>query len=79
MKIKVEQHHIDRGIRHAANLCPVALAIEEELSLSCRAYSIIEIGLKYHTITPIEVLSFMRRFDCGLPVEPFEFEIDYES
>ena len=85
MKISITQDHIDRGIRFNCSRCPAALAIieatgrEVEVSISWvwlheKKY---ERAARRIRISP-EVSQFMREFDVGLPVLPFDFELEME-
>lgn len=76
MKISVTQDDIDKGSRQCGYACPVAKAI-------MRALNTIYVFVNYRTIRintlecglPNGVADFIRLFDGGQPVQPFEFEL----
>lgn len=83
--IKVTEKHIQEGWRKACYGCPIFLAVvdgmnEEEkggtfsVLPACVAPEFIRRG-KERFRPPAEVNEFIRRFDAGLPVEPFEFQL----
>jgi hypothetical protein len=76
--IRVTQELIDNGQKIDAACCPVALALKKEVDpkASCGDTSCY-LGKRYgrHEL-PQAVITFVKAFDKGLPVEPFEFEID---
>lgn len=73
--ISVELKHIKRGKRKDSLLCPVALAIREQVSSVWHlqaSYKFLDVNYaRYHT--PRSVLRFMRKFDAAKPVKPFNF------
>lgn len=86
MKIKVLQKHIDGGSRGNAGWCPIALAIREQwLAPADKLNSLLVRGTDiYLNIQgkPIKSFSqtdegrtFVREFDSGFTVQPFEFEV----
>lgn len=87
MTIKVEQRHIDAGIRGSCGLCPVALACQEQITLKDTSIYVriennilqLKILLKDSTIKryflPQIVKTFVTRFDQSCKVEPFKFEL----
>lgn len=82
MKIKVKQCHIDKGEVGVFSKCPVALAISEVTGdrTLVTPYAICSGSVKNRVRTPHEVRIFMKKFDSGDPVEPFEFELEnYET
>lgn len=80
MKVKVLQHHIDAGTRGNAGKCPVALALGEyfpEVTLIRVGHWSLVVDNESWVYPQGSVLSdFTRSFDDGLPVEPFEFELN---
>lgn len=82
MKVVVTQDHIDRGLPARAQLCPIALALNEQhgnghyVMVSAIDYS--PNGWQtvawYHM--PPEASQFVRDFDHDRPVQPFEFEVE---
>ena len=82
---KVEQKHIDNGIRMHTYKCPIALAIREKFESS--GCGIVQIDVdsedifvwfdngetRQHYETPIEAQLFLEDFDNGDEVEPFDF------
>lgn len=80
MKIKVTQKHIDNGFKNNCWRCPIALAIEEQLINKSFTVASSTIRIQGNVINlPYEACNFIRKFDNGLPVEPFEFELDYNE
>lgn len=75
MKVTVTQEDIDNGDRTQSR-CPIALAIS-------RAYGLKNIGVGGFSVTgmsktrwlPVEAQLFVRDFDNGHPVKPFEFRL----
>ena len=81
--IRVTADHIARGKRHDAFLCPIALAACEQTG--CEPGDLV-VGdyiiapsragdISGHL--PASACSFERDFDDGLPVEPFEFAVEW--
>ena len=86
-KIEVTQQHIDDGMKESCSGCPVALAINELLLESASA-NVGGTSVAFYTTNdtsallsflPQEAANFIREFDCGLPVYPFNFEIEFPS
>jgi hypothetical protein len=84
MIIKVTQKHIDEGKPSSCGSCPIALAVLESDNriMNVQAMlSVIRIDFDGSTpirviTTPYEAVRFMRKFDWGQEVEPFEFELN---
>lgn len=85
MIIRVEQRHINAGLKGYPNSCPVALAMGETFGLSVGVAigwftfrfpeNHIPLGFEECILGDIEkVKTFIRRFDKGDLVSPFEFE-----
>jgi hypothetical protein len=74
MKIQVTAEHIRDGQRCNSARCPIALALQEP-AWEARAGAILAVLSDGFYRLPYEVRKFMRDFDRGLPVEPFEFEL----
>lgn len=78
MKINVTQEDIDNGKVRNSCYCPVALAMRR---VTKETWSVTGIGLfcdskiGLNKSTPKSVLQFIRAFDIGMPVSPFEFEV----
>ena len=95
MKIQVKQDHIDRGKREHCQKCPIALAISEafpgtQVSVFARIRNtIIDDGdFVYRAyvridaigrILPDSVSQFIDDFDFLRPVQPFEFDLNYNK
>jgi hypothetical protein len=81
LHVDVLQHHIDAGVRRDCRLCPVAMALQRATGEAWRV-SEKRAVLRRGSATPIRVripvnvTSFIRRFDAGEPVAPFEFTIE---
>ncbi len=85
MKIHVTQKHIDEGMREHCGNNPIAKAIKEATKSDevfvghyGIGYGKRERGYFKHVIpiTPPAIREFMDRFDEGLPVAPFTFELE---
>jgi hypothetical protein len=82
MKIKVEQRHIDAGVKCAPCGCPIALALmdavphgpEDRVSVGTDSCGVEPHGRSY---LPRAAREFIARFDCDMAVEPFEFEVKF--
>lgn len=89
LRVKVDDYHIRCGQRNSARHCPLALAITPMLP----AGQYVNIGHGWwqvvesetHSILlecmdlPCAATEFVRRFDRGEQVEPFEFDAVMES
>lgn len=82
--INVTQEEIYGGVRGDCERCPIALAIQRCVP-NVRTVSVcdseIEIGLwgipsMSVNDPPSEAVDFIRKFDNGLDVSPFSFEIE---
>ena len=76
MKISVTQEDIDKGKREDSCVCPIALAVRRQTG---RLFHIDDTNADdgYDTIQlPIKARQFVRSYDNGNPVEPFEFELE---
>jgi hypothetical protein len=83
MRIAVTADHIARGIPKDPRTCPVALAIRSALPsmkyisvVFSTAFLLRDSMREYEAFLPEEVVIFVDDFDNGLPVFPFEFELD---
>lgn len=82
MKISVTQAHINEGVPKVGAQCPIALAIKEATGANAYVGNSeifldnpeTERGIP-HSPT---ISSFIDAFDDGLPVQPFEFELELE-
>ena len=76
MKIKVTKEHIDKGRKKSALSCPIALAIGDKYGLDASVGP--ESCVIGYTICdlPKSVKKFIKLFDNGYSVEPFEFNIN---
>lgn len=70
LKFQVTQEHIDSGVKVNCELCPVGLAVQPYKFY----FNHFEVNYKAYK-SPQIVSDFIKRFDVGLPVEPFEFEL----
>lgn len=83
MFIEVTQEDIDNGTRHSAT-CPVSLAVGRIALCECHSsYAIMLLSRcpegSIYVTAPVTVTDFITRFDDGLPVNPFSFEIDIST
>jgi hypothetical protein len=89
VRIEVSADHIARRKRGFRCHCPVALAIAEALGfapgnwhdarlyvLSSRVALRNENGILIRHELPLAAVDFISRFDHGLTVEPFSFELE---
>ena len=78
MKIAITQEMINKGKRGKACHCPTALAFREVCPwvprVSCQTVTFGS-DVKVYEL-PLQVCSFIRKFDDGHPVEPMEFEME---
>lgn len=87
MLIKVTQECIDRGERQICFSCPVAIAINRALPAGQRCivsaimikiykdYRMLDSDIIKTIDTSDEVRNFIKDFDSGREVQPFEFEL----
>lgn len=80
IKVKVTQSHIDKGARGSCWKCPIALALIEATNLTWRVYDATAYyyrknGAEIQIMLPFEVSRFVKNFDKGEIVKPFEFEV----
>ena len=80
MKVKVNNDHIQYGVKRNCEKCPIALALQDEFP-----YHAIEvgddgvtIGADYYDLPEI-AQDFISDFDDGMSVQPFEFMLDMET
>jgi len=77
--IRLKQKHILCGVKKSRSECPIALAIRDnipgEYFLEVHSFSV-QIGEDYFTL-PKSAKAFIEKFDVGLKVSPFEFDIGY--
>ena len=91
MKIAVKQKHIDKGETRSARCCPIALAVNERLHKKHYCYvnrfNIIiydrnedqRLSMRHDSFYADymhPVRKFIRDFDNGNEVEPFEFDLN---
>lgn len=78
----MEQRHIDAGSRCSSRDCPVALAIAEAVPhgdgdiVSVGQYTFGMEPSYGDSPLPRAVRDFILRFDGGMEVEPFEFQLE---
>lgn len=81
MIIKVTQENIDKGIPCSACNCAVSLGAREAIpnnkSVGASGRNLFINGRSF--LLPSHVIKFIFDFDRKLPVEPMEFEINYEQ
>ncbi len=81
-KIEVTQHDIDNGKRKSCTKCPVALAVNRtlraEASVGKRTINIIygDATFEEGISTPTSAADFIRKYDEGEEVKPFNFELE---
>ena len=85
MRIVIEQEHIDKGLTRAPGLCPVALAVLEQTYAKTVSVGIEDVGFlnpegfpdEWFSLPP-DASAFIDRFDKGLSVYPFSFDLKEE-
>jgi hypothetical protein len=77
MNISVTQSDINNGTAANCRVCPIALAIQRVMEDPRWTvhYGTAFCGSRMARL-PVEASRFVRMFDTGWPVEPFEFELD---
>lgn len=80
MKIKVTQEHIAKGKPQRSEWCPIALAAkdvfpQEIVVVSPYDLQVIAEQRDRYWHLPAQVRQFIKDFDGGRPVEPFDFEL----
>lgn len=82
--VVVTQDHIDRGARNSVTSCPVSLALDDVRvhvwgGDVCLSRDGTHQGEHFGVTLPGEVAAWINDFDDGLPVHPFEFDIDWPA
>lgn len=83
MKIQVTQDDIDHGKKRSCSGCPIGRAIARATGKDCLVgQSSVKLGKTWFRtpeerwlVLPDIASMFIRRFDDGEKVEPFEFEV----
>lgn len=77
MKIEVTQEDISNGIPDDCDYCPIALAAKRAGMESVLVYNSRIIARDEEVDAPLSIRArrFVRRFDAGLRVKPFNFEV----
>jgi hypothetical protein len=77
MTVKVTEKDIQAGVRSQTQLCPIALAIRRDLScdVGVGTYTVSLAMSPYQYLLPPKARAFIQRFDAGMSVEPFTFEL----
>lgn len=79
MNIKVTQKHIDEGLRWNCSYCPIALAIKELLKVAVVSVNARTVYFPFDIKSeklPLNISTFIKRFDAGCIVYPIEFELE---
>lgn len=81
MIIRVEQRHIDAGSRSNCSGCPIALALTEAIKKAVRVfrYNFAIEKRPIPVMLPAVATTFIKNFDAGRSVKPFEFEFEEGS
>jgi hypothetical protein len=78
MKIHITQDDISRGKREDIENCPIALAVKRATACACVTIDdgLGGISTDDHAGTlPKKAVRFMRDFDGGMAVRPFDFSV----
>ena len=79
--VTVEQSHIDKGMPGVSGFCPIALALSDSLDGFWSVGMVVVERLPRNGrcfSLPPEARKFVRDFDGGFLVNPFEFELGVE-
>ncbi|MBY0277920.1 hypothetical protein K2Z84_21510 [Candidatus Binatia bacterium] len=82
MKVRVTQEHIVAGKARSPGSCPIALALvgarpDRKWLVGERNVTVYENHAPIaEVLLPRAASNFVREFDLGVPVEPFEFELE---
>lgn len=76
--IEIKQEDIDYGSIDSPCFCPIALAIKRTLKIESGVWvDYLKVFVKDEEfVLPHAVTNFIQGFDLGLPVAPFEFELN---
>jgi hypothetical protein len=84
MKIHVTEEDISEGVKQSSRSCPIARAIcrvYSEESRRNRRFSVADIYVLVNNTSkvflPATAITFIARFDRGMDVQPFDFELNY--
>lgn len=82
--VKVKKKHIQNGCKLTMDSCPVSLAIcdaSDDFSFVKTTGSVISVSMREQMNelidAPRSVTRFVKRFDAGKPVKPFNFYLKY--
>lgn len=86
--VRVTKEHIKLGKKHSCSKCPVALALDlHEDSRAIQGTSYYEVNSNNILLKafnqelcfkpPNSVIEFIKKFDSGKPVKPFNFYFDF--
>ena len=83
MRVKVEQEHIEKGKKREKEDCPIWLAMVDcfdptiafAFCVTPESIKIYSTGVHYVPL-PAEAEEFIKKFDAGISVKPFEFTLD---
>lgn len=76
--IKVEQRHIDNGVKCNSLECPIARACTETLGYVCSVgtVKVWDVSRDKDYDMPLTAVNARLDFDKGLGMKPFEFNLD---
>lgn len=81
MIIEVTEQDIKDGVSNSDIACPIALAVRH--SIECNSVEVspedIVIDGSLVMINTVTMRNFIRRFDRGLSVEPFNFNLELDK
>lgn len=83
VKVKVTQENINEGTRYDGNRCAMTLTFRDAgYNVLCGYNGVYtpnpKIGEQSLAGFSSEIVDFIRAFDLGKPVKPFEFEIELD-
>lgn len=87
LHVSVTQTHIDSGIRQNPWQCPVARAIKDalhdpdlEVSVATRHVTLYRSDIVvWRNDFQEDIIKWIAHFDQGLPISPFEFDLDINN
>ena len=79
IKVQVKQKHITKGIAGDGDSCPIAYALKDMGYKGLHVEGDQIIGSADYAPLPLKAQRFIRKFDDGEKVKPFNFTITWKS